>query len=222
MAYDEDTTGCHQTKRPMCNDCCRHAHLSLGRYTALREVEWAKAASVQRPELRYLYLGFWLAANKKMAYKVCCSLGLGPDQYPLMNAHLIAILSRSLDVVAYLLTSLRQLNGLFGRSSGVAVVGLHTCVVRNGFDSDPSVSLIACAKDCHYLQADYQPSDLLCPETRCWVPLERVRAAIPPHSYRSLAVLPGALYGLGARHNVLPDGRPDPALTQVPHRRPIS
>ena len=53
---------------------CRHANLSLGRYTALRELEWAKAASADRPQLRYLYLGFWLPANKKLAYKVgyCC------------------------------------------------------------------------------------------------------------------------------------------------------
>lgn len=83
------------------------------------------------------------------------------------------------------------------------------------------MSSIAFEKGCHHLQADYQPSDLLCPETRCWVPLARVRAAISPHSYRCLAVLPGALDGLGSWHNVLPDGRPDPALTLVTLCRPV-
>ena len=54
------------------------------------------------------------------------------------------------------------------------------------------------------------------------MPLDRVRAAIPPHRYLRLAALPGALTGLGAPHHVLPDGRPDPAPTRVrrqPSRR---
>lgn len=33
---------------------------------------------------------------------------------------------------------------------------------------------------CHKMQykADYQPSDLLCPERLCWIPFDRVKAAL--------------------------------------------
>jgi hypothetical protein len=69
---------------------------------------------------------------------------------------------------------------------------------------------------CRRLQADFRPSDLLCPETLCWVPHARVESAVFRHSgYINLAATPGALIDLGAEHGVASDGAPDALLTQV-------
>ena len=56
----------------------------------------------------------------------------------------------------------------------------------------------------HPPQGDFAPSDLLCPHTQCWVPLDRARAALEaaPTSPLTLAELPGALEGLGPEHRV--------------------
>ena len=44
-------------------------HLELGKYTALREIEWVKRASIHRPGLAYYYLGFYIPSCAKMSYK---------------------------------------------------------------------------------------------------------------------------------------------------------
>jgi arginine-tRNA-protein transferase len=67
---------------------------------------------------------------------------------------------------------------------------------------------------CHRMRykADFAPSDLLCPATGCWVPVERARAALDapraPAALPAPGAAPGALEGLGAEHGVAPDGRP--------------
>jgi arginyl-tRNA--protein-N-Asp/Glu arginylyltransferase len=48
----------------------RYAHLSLGKYSVLREVDFVRRASCQQPELQYLYLGYYIPNNEKMMYKV--------------------------------------------------------------------------------------------------------------------------------------------------------
>jgi arginyl-tRNA--protein-N-Asp/Glu arginylyltransferase len=63
-------------------------------------------------------------------------------------------------------------------------------------------------------KADFAPSDLLCPKTHCWVPIDRVQSALesgarPP----VLAEVPGALEGLTEEHRVSLDGNP----TSAPH-----
>ena len=49
------------------------------------------------------------------------------------------------------------------------------------------------------LQAEYHPSELLCPRSLCWVPAERVLAAIDAADcgYVVLSDVPGALVNLG-------------------------
>lgn len=53
--------GCHSS---------RYAGLSLGKYSVLREVEVVRQASRARPQLQYLYLGYYIPNNDKMMYKV--------------------------------------------------------------------------------------------------------------------------------------------------------
>jgi hypothetical protein len=66
------------------------------------------------------------------------------------------------------------------------------------------------------LQADFQPSDLLCPMSFCWVPHERVRAAVLASLvYTNLSAVPGALIGLGAAHSVGDNGQPEAPALQV-------
>lgn len=64
---------------------------------------------------------------------------------------------------------------------------------------------------CHRMRykADFGPSDLLCPVQQCWVPIDRVGAALasgakPP----ALATVPGALEGLGPEYGVTSEGEP--------------
>jgi hypothetical protein len=44
-------------------------HLQLGRYTALREIQWVQQASITRPQLRWYYMGFYIHTCQKMRYK---------------------------------------------------------------------------------------------------------------------------------------------------------
>ena len=44
-------------------------HLELGKYTALREIEWVKRAYAHRRELTYYYLGYYICSCIKMVYK---------------------------------------------------------------------------------------------------------------------------------------------------------
>ena len=44
-------------------------HLELGKYTALREIEWVKRASTHRGELVHYYLGYYIRSCIKMVYK---------------------------------------------------------------------------------------------------------------------------------------------------------
>ena len=44
-------------------------HLELGKYTALREIEWVKRASAHRQELVHYYLGYYIRSCIKMVYK---------------------------------------------------------------------------------------------------------------------------------------------------------
>ena len=46
-------------------------------------------------------------------------------------------------------------------------------------------------------QADYRPSELLCPLALCWIPAERALAAIDAAGYVAISELPGALESLG-------------------------
>ena len=43
--------------------------LELGKYTALREIEWVRRASQYRPSLHYYYLGYYIHSCPKMTYK---------------------------------------------------------------------------------------------------------------------------------------------------------
>ena len=45
------------------------SHLELGKYTALREIEWVKRACVHRTDLVYYYLGYYIRSCTKMVYK---------------------------------------------------------------------------------------------------------------------------------------------------------
>ena len=44
-------------------------HLELGKYTALREIEWVNRASAHRRELVHYYLGYYIRSCIKMVYK---------------------------------------------------------------------------------------------------------------------------------------------------------
>lgn len=46
-----------------------YAWLSLGRYGALREIAWVRAAHAVAADLRYYYLGYYIHTCPKMAYK---------------------------------------------------------------------------------------------------------------------------------------------------------
>lgn len=52
--------------------CCRrrYAHLSPGKYSVLRELDFVGGARAARPQLKYLYLGYYIPGNEKMMYKV--------------------------------------------------------------------------------------------------------------------------------------------------------
>ncbi|CAE7896667.1 ATE1 [Symbiodinium sp. KB8] len=43
--------------------------LQLGRYTALREIQWVQAAHARLPRLRYYYMGYYVHSCQKMRYK---------------------------------------------------------------------------------------------------------------------------------------------------------
>ncbi|KAL7544907.1 hypothetical protein ACHAWF_008277 [Thalassiosira exigua] len=43
--------------------------LELGKYTALREIEWVRRASHFRPDLHFYYLGYYIHSCQKMTYK---------------------------------------------------------------------------------------------------------------------------------------------------------
>jgi arginine-tRNA-protein transferase len=45
------------------------AFLSLGKYTALKEIEWVKTAQEHCPNLQYYYLGYYIHSCNKMRYK---------------------------------------------------------------------------------------------------------------------------------------------------------
>lgn len=45
------------------------AHLSLGKVTACKEIEWVRQASLESPQLSYYYMGFYIDTCPKMAYK---------------------------------------------------------------------------------------------------------------------------------------------------------
>jgi len=44
-------------------------HLELGKYTALREIEWVRRAMQLRVDLHYYYLGYYIHSCQKMIYK---------------------------------------------------------------------------------------------------------------------------------------------------------
>ncbi|KAL7472626.1 hypothetical protein ACHAXS_012988 [Conticribra weissflogii] len=44
-------------------------HLELGKYTALREIEWVRRAMRLRSDLHYYYLGYYIHSCQKMIYK---------------------------------------------------------------------------------------------------------------------------------------------------------
>lgn len=44
-------------------------HLELGKYTALREIEWVQRAYTHRRQLTYYYLGYYIRSCTKMVYK---------------------------------------------------------------------------------------------------------------------------------------------------------
>ena len=44
-------------------------NFNLGKFTALREIEWVRRASKYRPNLKYYYLGFYIHSCQKMRYK---------------------------------------------------------------------------------------------------------------------------------------------------------
>ncbi|XP_068669267.1 arginyl-tRNA--protein transferase 2-like [Aristolochia californica] len=47
--------------------------LSLGKYTALQEIEWVRDAQVHCPSLQYYYLGYYIHSCSKMRYKAAYS-----------------------------------------------------------------------------------------------------------------------------------------------------
>ncbi|KAL5662243.1 hypothetical protein ACJX0J_029368, partial [Zea mays] len=46
-----------------------HSFLSLGKYTALKEIDWVKKTQEHRPSLQYYYLGYCIHSCNKMRYK---------------------------------------------------------------------------------------------------------------------------------------------------------
>lgn len=77
--------------------CCRrYAHLSLGKYSVLRELDFVRQAWTARPQLKYLYLGYYIPDNEKMTYKVCfsslasaCTRWCGRKQLPRSMLHFV-------------------------------------------------------------------------------------------------------------------------------------
>lgn len=59
------------------------AFLSLGKYSALQEINWIKEAQVHCPSLQYYYLGYYIHSCSKMRYKAayCPSELLCPLRY---------------------------------------------------------------------------------------------------------------------------------------------
>ncbi|KAL5991473.1 hypothetical protein ACLOJK_012382 [Asimina triloba] len=59
------------------------AFLSLGKYSALQEINWVREAEVQCPSLQYYYLGYYIHSCSKMKYKAayCPSELLCPLRY---------------------------------------------------------------------------------------------------------------------------------------------
>lgn len=64
-------------------------------------------------------------------------------------------------------------------------------------------------------KAAFQPSELLCPETFCWVPFERLRAALDAHRYVAFSQVPHALDGLAEEHGVIEAAPQDPTALEV-------
>ncbi|XP_062231518.1 arginyl-tRNA--protein transferase 2-like [Phragmites australis] len=80
------------------------AFLSLGKYTALKEIDWVKTAQEHCPSLQYYYLGFYIHSCNKMRYKAAYrpSELLCPVRYewvrydlakPLLDRSLYSVLS---------------------------------------------------------------------------------------------------------------------------------
>jgi len=46
-----------------------YRYLTLGKVTALKEIEWSQRAALYRPQLCYYYLGFYIHSCQKMKYK---------------------------------------------------------------------------------------------------------------------------------------------------------
>ncbi|KAM0857491.1 hypothetical protein ACQ4PT_048458 [Festuca glaucescens] len=80
------------------------AFLSLGKYTALREIDWVKTAQESCPSLQYYYLGYYIHSCNKMRYKAAYrpSELLCPVRYewvhydaakPLLDKSLYSVLS---------------------------------------------------------------------------------------------------------------------------------
>lgn len=78
------------------------AFLSLGKYSALKEIEWVKEAEVRYPKLQYYYLGYYIHSCSKMRYKAAYSPAelLCPLRYQWVPFHIAKpLLDRSSYVV---------------------------------------------------------------------------------------------------------------------------
>ncbi|XP_068638452.1 arginyl-tRNA--protein transferase 2-like isoform X2 [Aristolochia californica] len=65
--------------------------LSLGKYTALREIDWVMEAQVHYPSLQYYYLGYYIHSCSKMRYKAAYSPAelLCPVRYLWVPFHIV-------------------------------------------------------------------------------------------------------------------------------------
>ncbi len=70
----------------------------------------------------------------------------------------------------------------------------HSSLVTDHSSCTPSNPAVPA----HAVQAEYHPSELLCPTALCWMPAARCLAALAKDGFVELSKLPDALDGHGA------------------------
>eukprot|EP00064_Thunnus_orientalis_P000172 superscaffoldBa00000008_g172 len=131
------------------------ASLSLGSYSALREISFTRQLQKQSPKLCYYYLGFYIHSCPKMRYK----LGRSVPQS-----------------LAGLAGGFRVRRDILPLASVPGPLAL------------PGPVMLSCGEQ----KGQYRPSDLLCPETYIWVPIERCIPQLENSRYARLSQDPDA------------------------------
>lgn len=112
----------------------------------------AQEAAAQCPSLHYYYLGFYLQNCHRMRYKVG-----GTSWQGCMGLWDVCVSMRCNTQMEPRHSQLLPAPWLRCKGLGLAHLGLV---------------FFPCP------QGDYAPADLLCPKSKCWVPLDRCRAAL--------------------------------------------